>query len=245
MTKWKAVILAGAIIASMYSSASGAGACCALNKSDTRTPNIAIVGANSWGNLMTDDDMYSLSQQAIILKLSIPIYNGLALQGQIGAPVRTSFGMDNKAGYGGFVFGVGAGYSLPEIANRFSFAIAGSASRSYSLLGSSHDDTTEHSMKSTLVITEGAGFIVADVKIVKRFSIYVGANLSMGVTELKDDSTTKEIGEAMMMASPLVGIRWNVNDRISTSLEAGFGHNNIISLGVSTPLDFNRHKKQP
>jgi hypothetical protein len=196
---------------------------------------------------MTDNDMYSLSQQAIILKLSIPVYKGLALQAQVGVPVRTSFGMDNNAGYGGFMFGGGAGYSLPEITHRLTFTVAASASRSYSLLGSSMDSMgtmSEHSMKNTLVITEGNGFIVANVMFVKPFSVYSGIGLSMDITELENDSTTKEIGDAMMMVSPLIGIRWNINDRISTQLEAGFGHNNIISLGVSIPLDFNRHGKQ-
>lgn len=244
MNRCKILLLTSSLLFAIPTGSLAAGACCALTKCDTRTPSISVVGANSWGDLMTDDDMYSLSQQAMILKLSIPVINGLSLQGQIGAPIRTALGMGNEAGYGGFMFGVGAGYSLPEIANRISFAIAGSASRSYSFLGSPSDDSTLHKSKDMLIITEGAGFLVADVKIVNRLNLYGGINLSMDATELENDSTTKQLGEAMMMLSPLVGIRWTINDRISTLFEAGFGHNNVLSFGITFPFDFSLFDKK-
>ena len=232
-------LLAIILFPSLSGQAYGSGACCAVTKGRSGKINLSVVGSSAWSHEMIADNTYNLTQQAVMLKLGYPFGPGFLLQGQVGMPAATK--LSHKAldmrGNGGFIYGVGLGYELPQFLKPMEFFASVSYTRSQSSLERMEGVGADAIIDQTFFISEVQGLFLGEIDLLSRTALYGGLRLYSGKNQLKDNQTnTKESGEREGNLSPLLGIRQVIMGNVSLVADVGLGHTKVVGVGAVLSL---------
>ncbi len=208
------------------------GACCAISKSASGKPNLTFIASSAWSHEKIEGKRYNLVQHALMLRGNYPLTEWLILNAQIGTPFKTKLS-DNAIetqGNLGMIYGGGIGFVPLELLESVEFftSISYSQSRGYLTKHIHRDD-----IDKVFFISEIQAVLLGDYSISNDVALYGGIRLYYGKNELRDNRTRNILsGNREGNAAPLFGVRYSPSENFRFTAEGGFGHTNVVSVGL-------------
>jgi hypothetical protein len=218
------VVTSGFGVALLGSAAQAGGACCVVQVAGSGQPRIAVSGVHAQSHETVSGSKRSFSQQGVVLRLSAPVALGFGVSGTAGVPVRTTLG-GLGAGLGGWIAGAGVSWNHRLWDPAWSTGASVSASRSEARLEGS----------SRWILSELQGAVHLERTLNLTRSVHAGVRMNLGRTDLEHEGRTMRVESD---AHPTGFVGWNEawTNRVTTMLEAGYGHGFLVSLGAAFPF---------
>ncbi len=206
------------------------GACCVIGKGAVNKYALSLAASFAKNHEILGNENYNLSQSALILKFSYPLFQDFGIQAQAGFPIRTSLEKHREhefSGHSGFNLGVSAGYILFKATDNFELFISAGYSFSKSYLNKENENIFNQEMN----VSEYQAVLIGEYKLINDLYLFAGTRFYGSSIDLKSPLSTKS-GSHMGSLGYLFGLRVSVIDKIELSLEGSFGHTNLGSLGI-------------
>lgn len=206
------------------------GACCVIGKGAANkfALSLAVSFAKNHENL--NNEVYNLSQYAAIVKFNYPLFQNFVVQAQAGIPVQTSLEHHERhkfTGNSGFNFGISAGYVLPGIMDNLELFL----SAGYSITKSYLNNENEKVFTQYMDVSEFQAVLIGEYKVISDLYLNAGVRLYGSKIDLKNNLTTKR-GSHLGSLGYLIGLRFSFTNDFDLSIESGFGHTNLGSIGL-------------
>jgi hypothetical protein len=209
------------------------GACCTISLGESDRPTLTLVGSTGWSHEKIGGVSYDLRQHALILKGSLPIEGIILVSAQLGVPLQTrlvSTG-ESRKGSSGYLYGIGLGYTIPDLLPSLNLHFSLNYARSIGRLERNH----QSSISSSFVISEIQAIPIAEYQFTKETAAYGGVRLYSGRNQIRDEGALLA-GEREGSISPFFGIRQSLWDGVSLVAEGSLGHTRIVSLAVTLSM---------
>lgn len=206
------------------------GACCVIGKGAANKFAISLAVSMAQNHENLDNEVYNLSQYAMIGKFNYPLFQNFVLQAQAGIPVQTSLEHHQGqefSGNSGFNLGISAGYVLPNVVDDLEFFLLAG----YSFAKSYLNKENENEFKQDMDVSEFQAVLIGEYKVNSDLYLIAGVRLYGSKIDLKNNLATKR-GSHLGSLGYLIGLRFSFTDNFDLSIESGFGHTNLGSVGL-------------
>lgn len=212
------------VLALVAGDVTAGGACCVVQVAGADQPRLAVSGVHAQSHEDVAGQTRSFAQQGTVVRLSWPIEWGLAVSGTGGMPVRTELEGFGEA-FGGWLAGAGVSWSHRFPDPFWSAGVSVGLSRSEGNLEGA----------SSWILSEVQGSAHVERSLSSRRSLHAGARMNFGETELEHGGHREPV---VSDAHPTGFVGWNEawTPRLTTLVEAGYGHGFLVSLGLAFPL---------
>lgn len=206
------------------------GACCVIGKGAANKFAISFAWSMAKNHENLGNEVYELSQYAMITKFNYPLFQNFVVQAQAGIPVQTS--LEHHEGHkftgnSGFNFGISAGYVLPGIMDNLELFL----SAGYSFAKGYLDKENETIFAQEMNVSEFQAVLIGEYKVISDLYLNVGVRLYGSKIDLKNNLATKS-GSHLGSLGYLFGLRYSFVESFDLSIESGFGHTNLGSVGL-------------
>lgn len=200
------------------------GACCVVQVAGPDQPRLAVSGVHAQSHEDVAGQTRAFAQQGMVARLSWPVGWGLAISGIGGMPVRTELEGFGE-GFGGWLAGAGISWNHRFPDPFWSVGASVGVSRS--------EGNLEGASSWTLSEVQGSAHVEKSLS--SRRGLHAGVRMNVGETDLAHGGHREPV---VSDAHPTGFVGWNEvwSPRLTTLLEAGYGHGFLVSLGLAFPL---------